>query len=68
MLFNKFPSPLGVIFSLINHRPFGHSYTLDGVFPSPLGVIFSLIGTIITAIVFPTAMFPSPLGVIFSLI
>ena len=39
---NKFPSPLGVIFSLI-YKKGEFMIKIKNVFPSPLGVIFSLI-------------------------
>ena len=39
----KFPSPLGVIFSLISTHPLNHIDNYGSKFPSPLGVIFSLI-------------------------
>ena len=42
MLWGWFPSPLGVIFSLINDVPATYPYNTE-MFPSPLGVIFSLI-------------------------
>ena len=62
-----FPSPLGVIFSLIL-VPLSLKYK-SIKFPSPLGVIFSLIGYIrITTNEIIKRQFPSPLGVIFSLI
>ena len=38
-----FPSPLGVIFSLIGDSKLVVEYWSNGAFPSPLGVIFSLI-------------------------
>ena len=63
-----FPSPLGVIFSLMKKQDL---INLAGnlKFPSPLGVIFSLIGLISkTNIIEFKVKFPSPLGVIFSLI
>ena len=40
----EFPSPIGVIFSLIMVEPFGvMDPKLVARFPSPIGVIFSLI-------------------------
>ena len=63
-----FPSPLGVIFSLINllfPEPVGPTMA----FPSPLGVIFSLILICVSpSTTSAGSVFPSPLGVIFSLI
>ena len=60
-----FPSPLGVIFSLIIKE----IHPLNAIkFPSPLGVIFSLIYSVTDAQPFLVVEFPSPLGVIFSLI
>ena len=64
----KFPSPLGVIFSIIKIKKELKGYEKTRLFPSPLGVIFSLIfiGTWDECIDY--IEFPSPLGVIFSLI
>ena len=63
-----FPSPIGVIFSLINNF-FTCATFKYSKFPSPIGVIFSLIQKvriwIDNAKIF---RFPSPIGVIFSLI
>ena len=69
-VFPLFPSPLGVIFSLIiiNFNKGGYQMYVKK-FPSPLGVIFSLIllkEKKYSMIIILT--FPSPLGVIFSLI
>ena len=65
---DKFPSPIGVIFSLINNF-FTCATFKYSKFPSPIGVIFSLIQKvriwIDNAKIF---RFPSPIGVIFSLI
>ena len=62
----KFPSPLGVIFSLIKDADLLKECT---EFPSPLGVIFSLINMKkIKRNKKEVFSFPSPLGVIFSLI
>ena len=65
-----FPSPLGVIFSLIIDPQTLEAKGLECLFPSPLGVIFSLIRNkddIQRHWKFQNE-FPSPLGVIFSLI
>ena len=61
-----FPSPLGVIFSLI--KKMLRTLALNLKFPSPLGVIFSLIKKEYLLHLDNTLLFPSPLGVIFSLI
>ena len=61
-----FPSPLGVIFSLICSGEDLNLLNLD-MFPSPLGVIFSLIKDVFLFMK-KVFKFPSPLGVIFSLI
>ena len=64
----QFPSPIGVIFSLILNIWF--SEWLRGLlFPSPIGVIFSLIHSEegVYRCLF-SYEFPSPIGVIFSLI
>ena len=67
LMINKFPSPLGVIFSLIKDVK-DLWYSNYSKFPSPLGVIFSLILIFQFYLVQKSFVFPSPLGVIFSLI
>ena len=64
----EFPSPLGVIFSLMSIIASG-ALLGSNRFPSPLGVIFSLIKIQLKLWkIGELKMFPSPLGVIFSLI
>ena len=64
-----FPSPIGVIFSLIRRVsvPDGNFEELS--FPSPIRVIFSLmLNRVLASGNTESAKFPSPIGVIFSLI
>ena len=69
-IIKRFPSPIGVIFSLIKNLTKNMEYLRDGEFPSPIGVIFSLIMVEPFGVMDPklVARFPSPIGVIFSLI
>ena len=63
-----FPSPIGVIFSLILNEKEFKNIEKAFKFPSPIGVIFSLISMYKFATGETINEFPSPIGVIFSLI